>query len=149
MPRPFSFTPLESAAIAQAGAPSNPIGQSFFEEMIADTKGLIQNGAGLTRSGLQTLIEERMVELATQRFNEQRADMPEGFDTVIREDAGALAEAIADNLSFVVVATVLNMLSKVDAQGLPVISFAMTPADADQDLPVPLVANRVAIPRPI
>ena len=47
MPRPFTFTPLESAAILEAGAPTNPIGLPLFEEMVADTKGLIQNGACL------------------------------------------------------------------------------------------------------
>jgi len=148
MPRPFIYT-ADAESLRETGQPSTPLGLPVFNQLLEQTKTLIESGAGPDRSGLQPLIAQKLNELATARFAARGADVPEGFPVSIEEDAEAIASAISESLSFVILATIFNVVGTVDGQGNPILSYANTPADADSPQPVPLVAGAGKVPFPL
>lgn len=146
MVRPFIF-PIDAVAIKNAGQPTLPTGTVIFNQLIADTKSMITDG--LVQDSLKDTIESKLTELSANRFVEVGSTLPDAQRQAIADDAEALAEAMADNLSFVIVATVFNILGSTATDGNPILSFAMTPLDPVSQVPIPLVAGNGKVPMPV
>ena len=109
MVRPFVFA-VDAEAIKNVGQPTLPTGTVIFNQLIADTKSMITNG--IVQDSLKDTIESKLTELSAIRFIEVGSTLPDAQRQVIADDAQALAEAMADNLSFTIVATVLAQLEQ-------------------------------------
>lgn len=143
--RPFIFI-ADAVSIKATGQPTQPQGALIFNQLISDTRSMIADGA--IQDGLKDAIESKMTELSTRRFLEANSALPAGQVVAIQEDAEALAEAIADNLSFAIVATVFNIIGATDGAN-PIISYANTPLDPVAPAPIPLTSGGNKVPVPV
>tara|TARA_R110000824_G_scaffold67640_1_gene175173 strand:+ start:31 stop:471 length:441 start_codon:yes stop_codon:yes gene_type:complete len=145
--RPFIFS-VDAEAIKSGGSPSTLNGELAFNQLIEDAREMIVGGVG-DQGSLPDLITEKLITLSTQRHLLIGSDMPEAMKTQLTEDSVALAESIADSVSFAMVATIINFLGSTTLTLDPLLSFSMTPADSEQQVPIPLNASASAIPRPL
>ena len=142
--RPFTYT-LDAVSIKESGSPLSPSGSVAFEQLISEAGEMIQNGVG-GREGLEGLLAQRLTELARLRFDDTL--IPDAMIEQINDDARVIALSVAESLSFVMVATIINFLGS-SAGAQPLLSFAMTPADPVGQVPVPLVASAASVPLPV
>ena len=144
--RPFLFI-ADATAIKETGQPTTPQGALIFNQLISETKSMITDGS--VQDSLKETIEGKMVELSTQRYLEVNSAMPDGQRLTITEDAEALAEAISENLSFAIVATIFNIIGTTSDGVNPIISYANTPLDPVAPAPIPLTSGNNKVPVPV
>lgn len=147
--RPFLFA-VDAEAIKTTGSPSTLSGELAFNTLVQEARSMIVDGVG-DQESLPEVITEKLKTLAIERYQliGEGVTLPDAMELQISQDSVALAESIADSVSFAIVATLINFLGSSTLTQDPLLSFSMTPADAEQQVPVPLSASATAIPRPL
>ena len=146
MPRPFNYS-SDAIQVRSTGTPLTASALPIFELLVNQTRSMIADGAG-QQPALKTLIHDKAMMLSTERFEGVGAVIPEAQRLEIEKDSIALADAIAQSLSWTIVATIVNFIGTT-SEGLPIFSFANTVADPEVQTQLPLTAGQNKVPVPV